>query len=698
MRSREPLRGGNSAALLSGALWDCGINLPSRRAAALAGSGGRWKMALAGAAWGALAIAPAAAQPGVYGNPYAGPPYPYAGPYQAGPQGSPYGEPPQPYGYGSAGGFEQPAYPRQPMQYPQAPAYQQQPFSQFQSPQPGYGPLQYGQQEYGQPDGYGAQGYGDPQQDFGEPQSGFGIGLGAGEDDEEAEQGQAQAQALDPTQLDQLVAPIALYPDALLAQVLTAATYPAQVAAADAWLDGLGNAPPDQVAAGANAHSDWDPSIKSLTAFPQVLDMMARNLQWTTDLGNAYYNQPQDLMQTVQVLRQRAEDAGNLRSTPQEPLNYQNGYIELEPPNDQTAYVPQYDPWTVYGDQISPYQGFSLGDAVGSFLQSGLGQNVISYGLGSALGAFNNMPWGFLGWGLNWLANSVLFNHSDYFTQSTSVADWGLRYGGPRAYGRGGDWGWRGRGDYGRGGYGWDRGHDGGRGERGWDRGYGSGRDGRGFDRGFGRGEAFAGGGSREFYGWRGNEHLNPRFGGEHGGRMPEFGSHEAFGRPEPRFGGPSVGSHGQGFHGGFGSYGHNGDGRGYAGRPGMAFANPGRGFEAPRNFGRGNGFDGRGYGGYGGSFGKPQKSGGFHWFGRGHNSDGYGGGRASHGFFGGGQSPRGFDHGGFGGGKMPKQHSFGGGHFGGGHFGGGHSGGHFGGGHSGGGHSGGGHGGSHHH
>src|SRR6185437_16747746 len=222
-----------------------------------------------------------------------------------------------------------------------------------------------------QPGGYGGQDYSyaapqHGQQDNDELPAGYEIGLGADEE-------QGAVQSLDPTQLEQLVAPIALYPDGLLAQVVTAATYPAQVAAADAWLDALGDAPPDQVAAGADAHGDWDPSIKSLTAFPQVLDMMARNLQWTTDLGNAYYNQPEDVMQTVQVLRQHAEDAGNLRSTPQEPLNYRNGSIQLEPANEQTAYVPQYDPWTVYGNQISPFPGFSLAGAIGSFFSSGLG-------------------------------------------------------------------------------------------------------------------------------------------------------------------------------------------------------------------------------------------------------------------------------------------------------------------------------------
>jgi hypothetical protein len=640
----------------------------------------RWTKVILGIAFSSLPIAQVAGQqpweqPDGYGAaPHSGP---YGGPYGSSPQyGSPYGYGQPPYAQ-QASPYPQQASPYPPPQpspysqqpyYPQqAPPYPQQPYSQMQPPQPGYG-----QQQYAPPGGYGAQDYGDAAPGYGqqgneEPQTGYGVGLGADEE-------QGQAQALDPSQLEQLVAPIALYPDALLAEVATAATYPAQVAAADAWLHGLGNASPDQVAAGANAHTDWDPSIKSLTAFPQVLDMMARNLQWTTSLGNAYYNQPQDLMQTVQVLRQRAEDAGSLRSTPQEPMDYENGYIQLQPASDQMAYVPQYDPWTVYGNQISPYPGFSLLGAIGSFFSSGLGQNVISYGLGTALNAFTGMPWGFLSWGLNWLANAVLFNHSDYFTHSTSVADWGLRYGGPRAYGRGGDWGRYGHGDYGRSGYGWDRGYRG------------------------PQGEAFVRG-SREFYGSRGNEHFNAGYRGGAG----QFGrsgipAHEGFARTEPRFGqAPSSRGRAGAFRDSYNSYGRNGDRGGNSARPGMAFASPSREFGGSRNDGRGNSV-----GGHGGSFGEQRSSGGFHLFGKGHDSNSYAGGRSS-GFFGGGREPKGFGRGGFGGGrapkmpkmKMPKERSFGGGHFGGSHFGGGHSSGghsHFGGGHSGG------HGGSRHH
>ena len=236
-------------------------------------------------------------------------------------------------------------------------------------------------------------------------------------------------QPLNAAQLEQLVAPIALYPDRLVAQVLAASTYPSEVADADGWRRSQGYASPDQIAAGADVQN-WDPSVKALTAFPQVLAQMDRNLQWTTDLGNAYYNQPQDVLEAVQVMRRRAQQAGNLQSTPQEAVNYDQGYIQLAPVNPQVVYVPTYDPWTVYGAQVSPYPGFSLLGAVASFF----GSSPINYGLGIAMSAFGQTPWGWLAWGLNWLSQSVLFNHSDYYSNSTTVADWGFRHNGLHAY------------------------------------------------------------------------------------------------------------------------------------------------------------------------------------------------------------------------------------------------------------------------
>ena len=327
-----------------------------------------------------------------------------------------YPQKPSPYGYAQPdpnappnpySAPQQPVYPAQPnpynysqQPYAQQPAYPSQPYAQQQYPQQAPAPQDYADQG-AYPDQYGA------------PQSpSF---------NQQPEQGFASQQ------LEQLVAPIALYPDALVAQILAAATYPAQVVAADHWLQSMGPVSPDQVAAGANAQSTWDPSIKALTAFPQVLAMMDRDLQWTTDLGNAYYNQPQDVLATVQVLRQRAQKAGTLRSTPQEQVTYDQGYIQLAPVNPAAVYVPSYNPWYAYGAPISPYPGFDLLGAIGSVIGAGL-----RYGAPIALGAFLHMPFGWLGWALNWLGSAIFFNHSQYYSHSTSVAHWGGFQGGYR--------------------------------------------------------------------------------------------------------------------------------------------------------------------------------------------------------------------------------------------------------------------------
>jgi Protein of unknown function (DUF3300) len=231
------------------------------------------------------------------------------------------------------------------------------------------------------------------------------------------------------SQLEQLVAPIALYPDALVAQVLAASTYSEQVVEADRWRAALGYATADQIASAADAQN-WDPSVKALTAFPGVLAEMARNLQWTIDLGNAYFNQPQDVLEAVQVMRQRAQAAGTLRTTPQEAVRYEGGNIELAPVDPEFVYVPTYNPWAVYGEPVAPYPGFSLLGTIGNFLGSG----VLRYGFGIAMSAFAHTPWGWLAWGLDWLAHSLMFHQSAYDSHSATVAHWGLPHRGFYAY------------------------------------------------------------------------------------------------------------------------------------------------------------------------------------------------------------------------------------------------------------------------
>jgi Protein of unknown function (DUF3300) len=226
---------------------------------------------------------------------------------------------------------------------------------------------------------------------------------------------------LDASQLEQLVAPIALYPDALLAQVLAASTYPTQVEQADRWRQEQAYASPEQIASGADVQP-WDASVKALTAFPQVLAQMDRNLQWTTDLGNAYYNQPEDVLEAVQVMRGRAQAAGNLRSTPQQVVQNDGSNIVVAPADPQVVYVPAYNPWAVYGAPMAAYPGFSLLGAVAGFFAS----SAIRFGLGIAMSAFTHTPWGWLAWGLDWLAHSLMFHGAGYYSHNGTVAHWGF--------------------------------------------------------------------------------------------------------------------------------------------------------------------------------------------------------------------------------------------------------------------------------
>lgn len=157
-----------------------------------------------------------------------------------------------------------------------------------------------------------------------------------------------------PEQLDNLLAPIALYPDPLLAQVLLAATFPDQIDQADREV----HANSDQY----NVDSaPWDVSVKAVARYPAVLHMIADKLDWTTSLGQAYVNQSADVMAAVQRLRSQARAAGNLVTTPQMEVVESNGYISLWPAQPRYIYVPVYDPAAVY----FPRRGFFAGAAIG---------------------------------------------------------------------------------------------------------------------------------------------------------------------------------------------------------------------------------------------------------------------------------------------------------------------------------------------
>jgi hypothetical protein len=226
--------------------------------------------------------------------------------------------------------------------------------------------------------------------------------------------GQAAAYAQQtPEQLQQLVAPIALYPDSLVAQILAASTFPEQVVEADRWVqanpdlkgDALGQAVDQQ---------PWDPSVKALVGFPSVLGNMDKNLSWTSSLGDAYYNQQQDVMNAVQVMRRRARAAGNLKSTPQQTVDTsgQDDDIAIQPADPAVVYVPAYNPWLVYGGPIVAWPGWYPYPGIW------FGGPYLSFGIGFGIGWYGGFGWGWGHWGFNWRGGYAIYNHGRYYSGS----------------------------------------------------------------------------------------------------------------------------------------------------------------------------------------------------------------------------------------------------------------------------------------
>ena len=274
--------------------------------------------------------------------------------------------------------------------------------------------------------------------------------------------------------LYQMVAPIALYPDKLVAQILAGSTYPDQVSAAETW---LAQNPGLKAAALSNAANaqPWDPSVKSLTLFPNVLGQMASNLPWTTALGKAYYNDPADVMNAIQVMRGRAYKAGSLKDSshlkvklvteappqksyipadtvPLAPVSAPviappQQFIEIAPSEPSTVYVPQYNPTVVYGTPVPVYSGYSYvvppppppPVVVGGFATPVVA-GLIGFGVGVAVTEVIGHPWGWNAWHVHWgepgqpgywvqgnrppppLARpAVVYNNQTYISNSTTV-------------------------------------------------------------------------------------------------------------------------------------------------------------------------------------------------------------------------------------------------------------------------------------
>ncbi len=221
-----------------------------------------------------------------------------------------------------------------------------------------------------------------------------------------------QGAPLSADQLQQLVAPIALYPDALVAQILGAATFPDQVAAASGWLQ-QNKSLTGTALMQAVDKQPWDPSVKALTEFPSVLDNLAKNLSWTSSLGEAYHTQAADVMSAVQALRAKAKAAGNLKSGSQITVVQQSPQtIVIQPTNPQVVYVPQYNPTVVYGTPVAT-PGYSSADVAATA--------ILAFGIGIAVGAAMNNSccgWGYSYWNCNWHGGAVVYRSNVYYGNS----------------------------------------------------------------------------------------------------------------------------------------------------------------------------------------------------------------------------------------------------------------------------------------
>ena len=227
---------------------------------------------------------------------------------------------------------------------------------------------------------------------------------------QEPAESSGQGAPLSADELQQLVAPIALYPDALVAQILGAATFPDQLASASGWLQQNKNLTGTALTQAVDTQT-WDPSVKALTQFPSVLDNLAKNLSWTSALGEAYHTQAADAMTAVQLLRAKAKQAGNLKSGSQITVVQQSPQvIVIQPTNPQLVYVPQYNPTVVYG---TPY--VTPGYSAATVAATGL----LAFGVGIAVGAAisnnNCCGWGYSYWNCNWHGGAVVYRSTAYY-------------------------------------------------------------------------------------------------------------------------------------------------------------------------------------------------------------------------------------------------------------------------------------------
>jgi len=199
---------------------------------------------------------------------------------------------------------------------------------------------------------------------------------------------QEQPVTIPPEQLDSLVAPIALYPDNLLSQTLVASTYPLEIIQLQQWLEKNPNLGKDQKKlTEAVQKQPWDPSVQAMAPLPDVVKRLSDDIQWTTDLGNAFLAQQKDVMDAIQRMRDKAQDTGALKSNQQQKVEVQTveskQVIVIEQANPEVVYVPSYNPTVVYGASAYPYPPIYYPPSTGAVIAA----SAISFGVGMAMGA-----------------------------------------------------------------------------------------------------------------------------------------------------------------------------------------------------------------------------------------------------------------------------------------------------------------------
>src|SRR5580692_3697151 len=249
-----------------------------------------------------------------------------------------------------------------------------------------------------------------------------------------------EAPKLPADQLDSLVAPIALYPDPLLAQVLAASTYPLELVQLQQWL-AKNKALKDKALADAVQKQPWDPSVQAMAALPDVVKRLVDDIQWTAELGNAFLAQQSDVLDAVQRMRKKAQEKGNLKSTEQMKVETKvvesKQVIVVEQANPQVVYVPSYDPVVVYGAPAYPYPPIYYPPP--GYYAAGM---AISFGVGLAMGAAWGGGWGYnTGW--NGGNNNININNNNNFINNSNRQNVGNGNRPSQQPGRGGGNSWQ---------------------------------------------------------------------------------------------------------------------------------------------------------------------------------------------------------------------------------------------------------------